>query len=96
MCVNVLLIISCQFILVKIKLNAFFSAEKKTYQSLTYDNNRMKQFHIVEYFGYYLDAGLRGESRAMTSLKKINTKVQFLYRQNKFLIQNYVDCSAIL
>ena len=51
---------------------------KKTCQSITYDNNRMKQFHKVECLGYYLDTNLSGESMIMKSLKKINAKLQFL------------------
>ena len=45
----------------------------------------MKQFHVVEHLGCYLDANLSEESMAMASLKKVNTKLQFLYRQNEFL-----------
>ena len=69
--------------------------------------NRIKQFRIVEYCGYYLGANLSGELVAMKSLKKINTKLQFLYRQNEFinpklrsllnnfLIQPHFDCACI-
>ena len=78
MCENGFLIISCQFILVKIKINGFFLVRKNTCQSITYDNNRMKQFHKVECLGYYLDTNLSGESMIMKSLKKINAKLQFL------------------
>ena len=84
MCENGLLIISCQFILVKMRLNAFISVRKKNLPELnmTYNNNKIKQFHLIEYFGCYLDANLNGESMAMKSLKKINAKLQFLNRQN--------------
>ena len=44
-----------------------------------------KQFHIAEYLGSCLEANLSGESMAMKSFKKINIKLQFLYRQNEFL-----------
>ena len=40
---------------------------------------------MVEYLGCYLDPNLSGESMAMKSQRKINTKLQFLYRQNEFL-----------
>ena len=40
---------------------------------------------MVEYLGCCLVTNLSGESMAMKSLKKINTKLQFLYRQNEFL-----------
>ena len=40
---------------------------------------------MVEYDCCCLDANLIGEFRAMKSLRKINTNLQFLYRQNEFL-----------
>ena len=73
----------------------------------TYNNDRIKQYQIVEYLGCCLDANLSGESMAMKSLRKINTKLQFLYRQNEFLnpklcrllcnslIQPYFDYTCI-
>ena len=53
--------------------------------NITYENKKIKQYNMVEYLGCYLDADLSGESMANKALKKINTKLQFLYRQNKFL-----------
>ena len=81
---------------VDIKLSIHFGEDKITcilfskYKNLPelniiFDNNRIKQFHIAEYNGCYLDANLSGESTAMKSLKKTNGKLQFLYRQNEFL-----------
>ena len=49
-----------------------------------YDNNRIKQYRVVEYLGCCLDANLSGESMAIKSFRKINTKLQFLYRENQF------------
>ena len=48
-----LLIISYQFMLVKMKLNVFFSVGEKNLPELniTYDSNRIKQYHVVEYLG---------------------------------------------
>ena len=40
---------------------------------------------MVEYPGCCLDANLSGESMAMKSLKKIDTKLQFLHNQNEVL-----------
>ena len=40
---------------------------------------------MAEYLRCCLDANLSGESIAMKSLRKINTKLPFLYRQNEFL-----------
>ena len=49
--------------------------------NITYNNNRIKQYHMAEYLGYCLDANLTGESMTMKSLRNINTKLQFLYKQ---------------
>ena len=59
--------------------------------NITYDNNRVKPYRIVEYLGGCLDANLSGESMTMKSLRKINTKLQILYKQNEFLIQPHFD-----
>ena len=86
MCVNGLLVIGCQFNLVKMKLTIFFLLWKKTYQSLNiaHDNNRIKQSYIAEYLGCYLDTNLSGESMAIKFLKKINAKLQFLSKKLSF------------
>ena len=62
-----------------------FRKEKNLPGLIIYKNSIIKQFHIVEYIGCYLDANISRESMAMKSLKKINAKLQFLYRQNEFL-----------
>ena len=85
-----------------------FSRDKNLPElNLTYNNNRIKQYHMVEYLGCCLDAYLSGESMAMKSLGKINTKLQFLYRHSEFLhpklrrllcnslIQPYFDYACI-
>ena len=62
-----------QFILLKIQLNEVYQYGKKPAGvNITYDNNRIKQFHKVEYLGCYLDANLSEEPMAMKSLKRIN------------------------
>ena len=78
----------CQFIMVKIKPNAFLSVREKILSELniiTYDTSRIKQFRIVESQGCYMGAYVSGESMTMKALKKINAILQFLYRQNEFL-----------
>ena len=60
---------------------------------MAYDNIGIKQYFMLEYLGCCLDTNhgrspctnLSGESMEMKSLRKINTKLQFLYRQNDFL-----------
>ena len=49
------------------------------------NNNRIKSFQIVEYLGCYLDANLFKESLAVKPLKKINSKLNFSYRQSELL-----------
>ena len=76
------LIIKYQFILVgqnKTKCILFSRDKNLRELNITYDNRRIKQYHITEYPGCCLDAKLNGESMAMKSLTKINTKLQFLY-----------------
>ena len=51
--------------------------------NIVYNNNRIKQYCMVEYLGCCLDANLNGESMAMKSIRKINTKLHFLYRLNE-------------
>ena len=48
--------------------------------NIVYNNNRIKQYCMVEYLGCCLDANLNGESMAMKSIRKINTKLHFLYK----------------
>ena len=40
---------------------------------------------MVEYLSRCFNASLSGESIAMKSFMIINTKLQFLYRKNKFI-----------
>ena len=53
--------------------------------NITYNSNRIKQDRMVEYLGCYLDANLSGEPILMKYLRKINRKLQFLFRPNGFL-----------
>ena len=42
--------------------------------NIKYDKNRIKQFHIVESLGCFLDANLSGESMTVKSYEKISAK----------------------
>ena len=69
-----------------VKLNVFFSTEKKpTRDKTTYHNNRINQHHMVKYHSKERIDNLSEESIAMKSLSKISTKLQFLHRQNEYL-----------
>ena len=66
--------------------------------NITYNNNRITQYQMVEYLGCCLDADMSGESVAMKSIKKINTKLQFLYKQNEFLTPKLpkLPCNSLI
>ena len=52
--------------------------------SISYGDYSLKQHNTVEYLGCYLDSNLNGESMARRVLKKINTKLNFLWRQSNY------------
>ena len=45
----------------------------------------IKQYHTVTYLGCLLDETLSGESMALKVINKINSRLRFLYRKNRFL-----------
>ena len=53
--------------------------------SISYGDYSLKQRNIVEYLGCYLDSNIKRESMARRVLKKINTKLHFLWRQSNYL-----------
>ena len=53
--------------------------------TISYQDHSIKQYNCVEYLGCLLDNTLNGESMARRVLKKINGKLNFLYRQSIFL-----------
>ena len=46
---------------------------------------KLKQYSTVEYLGCLLDSTLSGEEMALKVFKKVNGRLQFLYRQGKYL-----------
>ena len=71
-----------------------FSKEKNLAElNITYDNNRIKQFHIVEYLDCYLDANLSEESMAMDLSKFLNPKLRRLLCNS--LIQPHFDYACV-
>ena len=66
--------------------------------SISYGDCSLKQHSIVEYLGFYLDSNLNGNSLASRVLKKIKTKLIFLWRQSNYL--NYSSrrllCNALV
>ena len=53
--------------------------------NIVYANVKIKQYTKVTYLGSILDESLSGESMALNVLNKTNSRLRFLYRQNRFL-----------
>ena len=72
----------------KTKSILFTSKRKKNRESnldIVYKDIKIKQYSKVTYLGCVLDESLSGESMALNVISKINKKLKFLYRKNKFL-----------
>ena len=52
---------------------------------ITYKNIQIKQHSKVTYLGCILDEIMSGESMALKVINKINSRLKFLHRKNKFL-----------
>ena len=66
--------------------------------NVKYKNIELKQHLQVTYLGCVLDETLCGELMALKALNKINGKLKFLYRKNKFLTPTLHRklCNAII
>jgi len=53
--------------------------------NIQYNNINIKQYSKVTYLGCILDETLSGDSMALHVINKVNSRLRFLYRQNKFL-----------
>ena len=69
------------------KTKSILFTKKKNQRGLniSYNGNIIKEHSSVEYLGCILDANFTGELMAIKVLKKVNSKLSFLYRQSKFL-----------
>ena len=52
---------------------------------IKYGEIHIKQYHTVTYLGCLLEETLSGESAALRVINKINRRLRFLYRKNRFL-----------
>ena len=68
----------------KTKCNLFSETKLSSESNITYGNHNIKLCHTVEYLGSHLDSNLSGESMATKVFEKVNAKLKFLYRQNKY------------
>jgi len=66
-----------------------FSSKRKIGKAIPlniqYGDIKIKQYSKVTYLGCILDETLSGESMAIHVINKINSRLRFLYRQNRFL-----------
>ena len=49
-------------------------------------NTQIKQYHVVTYLGCALHENLSRETMALKVISKINCRLKFLYRKNRFLL----------
>ena len=69
----------------KTKCILFTKKKKQRALNISYNGNIIKEHRSVEYLGCILDSNFTGEPMAIKVLKKINSKLSFLYRQGKYL-----------
>ena len=66
--------------------------------NIQYNGIKIKQFSKVTYLGCIFDETLSGESMAIHVINMINSRLRFLYRQNRFLNVSLsrLLCSAMI
>jgi len=66
--------------------------------TIIYGDTEIKRHSKVTYLGCILDETLSGESMALKILSKINSRLRFLYRKNKFLTPQLrrLLCNALI
>ena len=71
---------------------------KGNHINIVHNNIEIKQHSKVSYLRCILDETLLGESMALHVLSKINSKLKFLYRKNKFLTPHLkrMLCNALI
>ena len=65
---------------------------------IKYGNINIKQYSKVTYLGCELDENLSGEAMALKVINKINSRLRFLYRKNRYLspyLKRFL-CNAII
>ena len=66
--------------------------------NIMYNGIEIKQYSKVKYLGCLLDETMSAESMALKTTKKIDQKLKFLYRKNRFLTPELrqLSCNAII
>ena len=54
-------------------------------QDIRYKDIKIKQYKHVDYLECMLDESMSGETMALRVIEKINSRLKFLYRKNRFL-----------
>ena len=57
------------------------------------NDTAIKQYEKVKYIGCILDQSLSGESMALNVIDKVNSRLKFLHRQNRFLTPSFMGCT---
>ena len=75
-----------------------YNVKKAETLNIEYENVKIKQYRKVTYLGCILDDTLSGESMALYVINKINNRLKFLYRQEKFLNKSLrrLLCNAMI
>ena len=65
---------------------------------IIYNNIRIKQHSRVAYLGCILEETMSGESKANKVISKVNARLKFLHRKNKYLTPNLrrLLCNALI
>ena len=65
---------------------------------IRYSTIQITQYHTVTNLGCALDENLSGETMALKVISKINCRLRFLYRKNRFLSQplRRLLCNALI
>ena len=75
-----------------------FKKKKVRKLNIKYGDIQIKQHSKVKYLGCMLDETMSGETMALFVINKINNKLKFFYRKNRFLISTlrWLLCNAII
>ena len=68
-----------------IPLSTKYRLHKVSSLDIKYGEIRIKQYHTMTYLGCLLDETLSGESMALKVTNKMNSRLRFLCRKNRFL-----------
>ena len=75
-----------------------FKIKKVRKLNIKYGDIQIKQHSKVKYLGCMLDETMSGETMALSVINKINNKLKFLYRKNRFLTPTLrrLLCNALI